>query len=58
MNGNYKLTDSFIEDLEKMFPAIEIKSDTSLQEIYYNAGVRKVVETLKRIKDKQNKEVY
>lgn len=58
MNGNYKLTDSFIEDLEKMFPAIEIESDTSLQEIYYNAGVRKVVETLKRIKDKQNKEVY
>lgn len=57
MNGNYKLTDSFIEDLEKMFPAIEIKADTSLQEIYFNAGVRKVVNTLKTIKEKQSKEV-
>lgn len=57
MKINYKLTSHFIADLEKMFPAIEIKPDTNLQEIYFNAGVRKVVDTLKRMKDKQDKEV-
>lgn len=57
MKTNYKLTDNFISDLEKFFPPIEIKPDTSLQEIYFNAGVRKVVETLKNIKAKQEKEV-
>lgn len=46
-----------MEDLERLFPAIEVKPDTSLQEIYFNAGVRKVVNTLKTIKEKQTKEV-
>lgn len=57
MKINYKIPNGFIEDLERMFPAIEIKADTSLQEIYFNAGVRKVVNTLKTIKEKQSKEV-
>lgn len=57
MKINYKLTDKFMEDLERLFPAIEVKPDTSLQEIYFNAGVRKVVNTLKTIKEKQAKEV-
>ena len=57
MKINYKLTDKFMEDLERLFPAIEVKPDTSLQEIYFNAGVRKVVNTLRAIKEKQAKEV-
>ncbi len=57
MKINYRLTDSFIADLERIFPAIEIEPDTSLQEIYFNAGVRKVIDTLKRMKEKQDREV-
>lgn len=57
MKNKYKLTDNFIADLERIFPSIEIKPDTSLQEIYFNAGVRKVVDTLKRLKEKQEMEI-
>lgn len=57
MKISSKITDSFISELEKLFPAIEVKPDTSLQEIYFNAGVRKVVNTLRTIKEKQAKEV-
>lgn len=57
MKINYKLTSHFIADLERIFPAIEIEPDTGLQEVYFNAGVRKVIDTLKRMKEKQDREV-
>ena len=55
MFDTYKIPEQLISDLEKLFPDKEIIPEDSLQEIFYYAGVRRVIDTLKRMKTKQDK---
>lgn len=49
------ITEDLIRYLKKLFPKQNIHPESSMQEIYYNAGIDRVITTLETLMTKQEK---
>lgn len=55
MDTTPMITEDLIRYLKKLFPKQNIHPESSMQEIYYNAGIDRVITTLETLMTKQEK---
>lgn len=53
MNITPVITKDLIEYLKRLFPKHDVAPESSMQEIYYNAGIYRVINTLEAVREKQ-----